>query len=296
MAELQNIHEYIYQAANLAIKRWYGSNNWANYITYDKVLSENATATLLENAAIGEVTRIVSSNYVDFKNDTSLQQSISTPQATESVTTTNSSSTSIGFNLGHEINAKVTPIPEALEIGGSTSFSFSFNRTQTNTVENSRSMTFPSQTIIVPPRTWTKGKLLILERTVRQNVKLDVDLSNYICIYARQSWAHGWWKDHPIYDLCAYEGIETGVPKPSGLTFPPKGTVSPGPQTKVHFNGLGFYEVKGALKIYMELQEYNIDGTPKPTATKIVEANPAFLPYGVGNVAGDNSVLTINGK
>ncbi|MED3088158.1 ETX/MTX2 family pore-forming toxin [Bacillus toyonensis] len=292
MAELQNVQNYIYQAANLFIKRRYGGNNWADYITYDKLLSENAKVTLIGTPSIGEISRVVVANYIDYKNATSLQQLINTVQVTEKVTTTNSNSTSIGFNIGHEVSAKVTPVPEALEIGATASYSFSFNNTQTNTVENTRELIFPSQPIQVPPQTWIKGKLIIIERNVRQDVKLDVDLSNYICIYARQSWAHGWWHDHPVYDLCAYEGTETGTPKPAGLTFPPKGTVSPGPQTKVHFNGLGFYEVKGALKLYMELTEYNLDGTPRPNTTQIVTPNSAYFPYGEGNP----SMLTVSGK
>lgn len=289
MAELQNIHNYIYQAANRFIKKRYGSNNWADYITYDKLASTNKKATLVGSADIGEISRVVVANYFDYKNATSLQQTVQTVQLSERVTTTNSNSTTIGFNLGTEISAKVTPVPEALEIGATASYSFNFSNTQTNTVENSRELLFPSQSIQVPPQTWMKGKLLIIERNVRQEVELDVDLSNYICIYARQSWAHGWWHDHPVYDLCAYEGTETGTPKPEGLTFPPKGTVPPGPQQNVHFKGRGYYEVKGALRLYMELQEYNLDGTPRPNTMQIVTPNSAYFPYGEGNP----SMLTV---
>ncbi|PEA06283.1 ETX/MTX2 family pore-forming toxin [Bacillus cereus] len=292
MAELQNIHNYIYQAANKYVKNRYGGNNWADYITYDKTVQSNAKAELLGTANIGEVSRIVLSNYVDYKNAGSLPQTILTASITEKITTTNSNSTSIGFNLGQEVSAKVTPVPEAVEIGGSASFSFSFNRTETKTTENSREIIFPSQSIAIPPQTWTKASLLIIERTVRQGVQLDVDLSNYICIYARQSWAHGWWKDHPIFDLCAFEGTTTGTPKPAGLTFPPAGSVPPGPQQPVHFRGEGYYEVKGALKMYMELREFNLDGTPRGNAVKIVEADPANLSYGEGG----QSVLTLRGK
>ncbi|PGM97547.1 ETX/MTX2 family pore-forming toxin [Bacillus cereus] len=216
----------------------------------------------------------------EYRNTSSLQQAYVSPSYSESVTTTTTNTTTNGckFNTKASYSKKskykvaIRDIERGfnLEVGAE----YNFSNTQTTTASTIRTVTFPSFTTQVPPRT-TAIVSIILNRGyyVNYNVPVEVDLFGRFMSH-HINYTNDW-RTFQYYDLYPFVELNQTCCSSTCNACAPKEIRALPNNSTVRFNGTGTFIADVASNNFVVTTSF-IDNDTGATVAEQVEYVPAI--------------------